>query len=170
MRIYLVGFMGAGKTTAGRVLARRLDWHFVDLDREIERRAGMDIPTLFERHGEEGFRQREHEALQATSSWPRVVIATGGGAFAREANIEVIEQAGVSVWIDPPLELLFERLGRSAKVRPLFQDRARARKLFEDRLPSYARARLRVEVTTEDNSESVAERIIQWLKETPCAI
>ena len=80
VRIYLVGFMGCGKSTVGRSLAQELDWDFVDLDREIQRRANMTIPEIFEAHGEEGFREREYECLLETGHRVRTVLATGGGA------------------------------------------------------------------------------------------
>lgn len=160
--------MAAGKTTVGRVLAARLDWQFVDLDRELERRAGYDIPTLFARDGEQDFRRRELEVIEATAFWTRVVFATGGGAFVGQKNIERIRRAGVTVWIAPSLERVFERLEKSPKVRPLFQDRERARALYEERKPWYEQAHLHVPVSEQDDSESVADRVIGLLRENPC--
>ena len=86
MRIYLTGFMGCGKTTVGRLLARRLGAPFVDLDDEVERRAGMTVREIFERQGEPAFRQMEAEALRGTLALPDVVVAMGGGTMAFEAN------------------------------------------------------------------------------------
>ncbi|HEX6865152.1 MAG TPA: shikimate kinase, partial [Thermoanaerobaculia bacterium] len=96
MRVYLTGFMGSGKTAAGRKLAERLGVPFVDLDSEVERRAGMTVREIFERHGEPAFRGLEQEALQATGELPDVVVATGGGTVTFEANARWIRANGVS--------------------------------------------------------------------------
>jgi shikimate kinase len=170
MRIYLVGFMGAGKTTVGRCLASRLGCTFVDLDSEIEHQAQMSIPMLFEREGEAGFRERESAALRSLAERERVVVATGGGTLTTPGNLELIRSSGRSVFVDPPLELLFERVERSARVRPLFRDREQARCLFEQRLAAYRGAELVVPVTALDRAEQVAERIARRLGENaPCA-
>ncbi len=170
MRIYLVGFMGVGKSTVGRALARRLDWWFVDLDRDIERRTGLDIPTLFAQFGEERFRQAESEALEAVATSGRAVVATGGGTFTRAANVEAIRRSGVSVWLDLALEDLLDRLERSPRVRPLFANREQAAELWSQRCTWYQQADLRIELSPADNPEGVTSRIVELLKERPCAI
>ncbi|HVS15030.1 MAG TPA: shikimate kinase [Thermoanaerobaculia bacterium] len=170
MRIYLVGFMGAGKTAVGRCLARRLGWRFVDLDREIERRSGVSVAEIFEREGEPGFRSRETAALRRISRRQRTVVATGGGTLTDPENAEVIRASGRSVFLDAPLEVLFDRVERSARDRPLFSDRAQARALYESRLAAYRSADLVVPVTAEDRPEAVAERVAARLGSEPCVI
>ena len=173
MRIYLVGFMGAGKSTVGRCLAERLSLSFVDLDREIERRAGAPIPKIFEREGEPGFRVREHAALVAISGQPGIVVATGGGTLGTPENREVIRRSGRSVFLDPPLEVLFERIERSSRARPLFRDREQAAALYRQRLAGYRSADVVIPVTAEDRPDQVAERVAQRLvqpvESRPCA-
>jgi shikimate kinase len=168
MRIYLVGFMAAGKSTVGRALARRLRWPFRDLDREVERRAGKPVPELIEQRGEEAFRALEHEALQLLSARPRAVIATGGGAFCREENRELMKRTGTCVWLDPPLDVLFERVEHSPRARPLFVDRERAAALYAARRPWYEQAHLRIDTRGVTEVERVVDLVLEGLKD-PCA-
>jgi len=170
MRIYLVGFMGAGKTTVGRNVAYRLGWSFVDLDREIERRAGRTIPEIFEREGEEGFRAREAEALRvvAEGERERLVVATGGGALTRAENRALIRATGRSVFLDAPLDLLFERIERSPRVRPLYPGREQARRLYESRLDHYRGADVVIPVVPGDQADRVAERVVGHLGSISC--
>jgi shikimate kinase len=171
MRIYLVGFMGAGKSTVGRALAHRLRWPFRDLDREVERYAGATVPELIEQRGEEAFRVLEHEALERLSARPRAVVATGGGAFCRPENVELMKRTGTCVWLDPPLEVLFERVERSARSRPLFVDRERATALFAARRSWYGQAHLHIDTTGVNDVERVVDLVVEGLKEpgSPCA-
>ena len=117
-RLYLTGFMGAGKTTTGRELAVRAGWSFCDLDDEIECRTGRTIFEIFE-EGEETFRVLEREALERTSEYSRRVIALGGGAFVWRDNREYLADKGVVVYLDVAAEVLFERVRHSNSVRPL---------------------------------------------------
>ena len=170
MRIYLVGFMGAGKSTVGRALARRLRWPFVDLDREIEHRAGASIEDLIAHRGEAAFRGLEHEALARLAEGPRAVVATGGGAFCRHENMELMKRTGTCVFLDPPLEVLCERVERSGRARPLFGDRTSAAALYTARRPFYEQAHLRIDTTDIDDVEQVVELVVAGLKEPGCAI
>lgn len=170
MRIYLVGFMGAGKSTVGRALARRLRWPFLDLDHEIEQRAGMPVADLIRERGEDAFRALEHESLERLAEGPRAVIATGGGAFCREHNVELMKRTGTCVWLDPPVAVLFERIERSGRPRPLFGDRERAAALLESRRPWYEQAHLRIDTTGVNEVEQVVELVVEGLKEPRCAI
>lgn len=117
-RLYLTGFMGAGKTTTGRELAVRAGWSFCDLDDEIEGRTGRTVFDIFE-EGEETFRMLEREALERTSEHSRSVIALGGGAIAWRDNREYLADKGVVVYLDVAAEVLFERLRHGNTKRPL---------------------------------------------------
>jgi shikimate kinase len=166
MRIYLTGFMGSGKSTVGRRLAERLGAPFVDLDEEIEQRAGMRVREIFEQHGEPAFRGLEQEALRATAELPDVVVATGGGTVMFEANEQWIRAHGLSVWLNPAFATIVRRIGGLGKQdRPLFRDEAQALALYRERLPAYRRADLTVDVRPEEQAEEVATRIALRLTE-----
>lgn len=165
MRVFLTGFMGSGKTTVGRLLSDRLELPFIDLDTEIELRAGMSVREIFELGGEALFRRLEHEALASALGRPEAVIATGGGTVAQEANLRLLETGGVSVWLDPPFSLISERIGVLGKEdRPLFQTEAQALELYRSRLGAYRRADVRLEVEPGEEPEEVAARIALLLE------
>jgi shikimate kinase len=160
MRIYLTGFMGCGKTTVGRRLARKLNVEFVDLDEEVERRAGMTVRQIFEAQGEPAFRQMEAEALRGTLARPDVVVAMGGGTMAFEANAALIGAGGLSIWINPAFATIAARIGgRGKSDRPLFKDESQALALYRERLPAYRRADLTVDVAPREGPEEIAARI-----------
>jgi shikimate kinase len=159
--IYLVGFMGSGKSTVGRLLAGRLGWDFVDLDDEIERAAGSKISAVFDAAGEAAFRVLEHRALalqasQARSGEPRVV-ALGGGAFAQTNNRENLADSGVSIWLDCPVEDLWQRVSGMGD-RPLARDKAAFEALHSERRQYYEQADFRVPAEGA-NPEAVVEAI-----------
>jgi shikimate kinase len=118
--IYLVGPMGAGKSTIGRVLAAELHLGFRDSDRVIEERTGADIPWIFDMEGEEGFRDRESAVLEELSKDQKVVIATGGGIILRPQNREIMKTSGYVCYLTASIEQLVERTARDKK-RPLLQ-------------------------------------------------
>ena len=137
--IYLVGLMGAGKTTIGRVLAKRLNLEFIDSDREIEARTGVSIPTVFEIEGEEGFRRREALVIEQLSKQQGCVIATGGGAVLRQDNRDRLKESGFVVYLKVPPHLLWERT-RHDRNRPLLRvddPLARLQELYALRDPLY---------------------------------
>ena len=142
-RIYLVGFMGAGKTSVGRSLAAQLGWAFVDLDAEIERSQKMTIRDIFQKSGEAHFRQIERENLKRLSARPRVVIALGGGATVDPDNRLVIDATGISVWLNVAFETAARRVSMDG-TRPLFKDPEHAERLYQNRLPIYKLARIHV--------------------------
>ena len=122
MRVFLVGFMAAGKSRIGRRLARSLGWTFLDLDSDIAEHEGQPVADLIVERGENWFRERETAALERCARLDRAVIATGGGAFTLERNRRLIAELGASVWLDPPWEALCRRAQRSHKRRPLFEN------------------------------------------------
>lgn len=137
--IYLVGLMGAGKTTVGKALARRLGWQFIDSDHEIEVRTGVSIPTIFEIEGEAGFRARETQVLRELTSLRNVVLATGGGIVLAAENREQLRNNGLVAFLDVPPAQLYERT-RHDRKRPLLQvadPLQRLRDLYVERLPLY---------------------------------
>src|ERR1700761_1901779 len=164
--VALVGMMGAGKSSLGRRLAARLDVTFRDADAEIESAAGCSINEIFARYGEPAFRQGERKVIARLLGLPPHVLATGGGAFADDETRERIKNEAVSVWINVPLHLLIERVGRR-DTRPMLKDGDPAEimtRLFHEREPLYAQADLAI--NSEDGPHGVAvERIVKMLKE-----
>jgi shikimate kinase len=157
-RIYLVGFMGAGKTTVGRRLAQKLGWKFIDLDEEIERREGRPVAQIFREDGEPHFRNLERQYLKEVSSFQTVVVALGGGGFIDAQNRDLAEQTGFTIW----LKVSFAKLADRVKIdgtRPNFTDTDQAQRLFQMREPYYTFAKLHV--STEDASpDAVVDEII----------
>jgi len=168
-RIVLTGFMGAGKTSTGRELARRLGWEFADLDAVVEAGTGLTIAELFERDGEAAFRRIESSALARTLARKQMVLALGGGALETLTNRLLLEQtpATLNVFLDAPFELLQKRvMGHTAgAVRPVFSDATAAEKRFRQRLPFYQRiAGIRVETADLDVMQTVDELLQQLAK------
>jgi shikimate kinase len=160
MRTYLTGFMGCGKTTVGRLLAQRLGVPFVDLDQEVERRAGMTVREIFALQGEPAFRWMESEALRETMALPDVVVATGGGTLTFEGNARLVHANGLAVWLNLPFATIASRVGGQGKTdRPLFRDGSQALALYRERLPAYRRADLTVDIAPDEGPEEIAARI-----------
>ncbi len=137
--IFLVGMMGAGKTSVGRVLARRLGKRFFDSDHVIEERTGVGIPVIFDIEGEAGFRAREHTVLAELTGLENIVLATGGGAVVAADNRKLLRERGTVVYLRGAVRELLNRT-RHDKNRPLLQTqdpRARLDALFEERDPLY---------------------------------
>ncbi|MCP4658947.1 MAG: shikimate kinase [bacterium] len=169
MRIYLTGFMGAGKTTVGESLAAILEYRLTDLDREIEERAGLSISEIFARYGEARFRDLEHLCLQETAQRDDTVIATGGGTITFKRNLTLIRRLGVSVWLNPSFATIVDRIGGRGKWnRPLFRSEDQALALFRQRLPAYRVADLEVDVAPPETISEVAARIVLRLRERNC--
>lgn len=122
MRIFLIGFMGSGKTTLGRKLAQYLQHEFVDVDKQIEAKIGMSIAHYFHLHGEEAFRKLEREVLQSSTYPHNAVIATGGGAPCYADNLEWMQRCGKVVYLSLPPRALANRLKNSKTERPLLKD------------------------------------------------
>ena len=160
-RIYLVGFMGAGKSTVGRELSLKLRCPFLDLDSEIERAEGMPVREIFSRFGEPRFRELEREHLIRLSA-ATAVIALGGGAYINGENRKVVNETGVAVWLDASFDRIQERV-RPDGSRPLLADVEQARKLYGERLPTYRLARIHV-LTDNRLPDAIAEEIVRRVK------
>jgi len=162
-RLVLTGFMGAGKTTVGRLLAARLNWDFLDLDAYIESRTGLAIPSIFSTHGEARFRQLESTALASALGRNRLVLALGGGAPEVLTNRLLLEQtpATSTTFLDAPFPTLFDRcmmqaLNPGATDRPIMADPAAAEASFLARHPIYRRlARLTLDTASLTPEETV---------------
>ncbi|WP_260706053.1 shikimate kinase [Edaphobacter flagellatus] len=168
-RIVLTGFMGAGKSTVGRLLASRLGWNFLDLDTHIENRTGATIAELFSHYGESHFRRLESTALASALSRPDTVLALGGGAPEEITNRLLIEQtpATLAIFLDAPFPTLFDRCMLQEIARPVLADPAVAEQRFARRRPLYARlAHITVE-TSSHTPQTTVESILQSLNQTP---
>ncbi len=162
-KVYLVGFMGAGKSTLARALAQRLHWAVEDIDARIERREHRDIPTIFRQDGEAYFRTVEREELVALLPQRGVVIATGGGTFADPVNRELMLRDGAVIWLDAPLSRLLERVPLDGR-RPMAADRSGMERLYNQRLAAYQHAHLRLD-TGRASVEALVDQAADWLGE-----
>ncbi|MEM0955599.1 MAG: shikimate kinase AroK [Pseudomonadota bacterium] len=164
--VFLVGPMGAGKTTIGRLLAQALKLDFIDSDLEIEARAGADIPWIFDVEGEAGFREREARAIAELSARTGIVLATGGGAILQLRNRELLASRGVVVYLYASLERQIERTARD-RNRPLLQvedPAAKLKALMEERDPLYRAVADHVMETDGEPPRNVAQRLVRLLK------
>ena len=157
--IYLVGFMGSGKSTIGRRLADELGWWFVDLDADIEAQQGISIAEIFDTKGEEEFRRIESAALLSrvleVENGRPTVAALGGGAYIQPGNMELLEEHGVTIWIDCPFSIVNSRVGK-ASHRPLARDPQRFQRLYLERRANYAKCDFRIEISGDDPEPAVA--------------
>ncbi len=161
-KVYLVGFMGAGKTSVGRALAKRLDWRFVDIDQEIESRERLTVSDIFQRHGEPHFRSVERSVLADHVALRHAVVATGGGTFADPHNRAIIKADGAAVWLDVPLERVIARIPQDGR-RPLAADRANLERLFHSRRAAYEQAHLHLDAGRAP-VESLVDQLVEWLE------
>lgn len=156
--LYLVGFMASGKSTIGGRLADELGWTFFDIDKDIEEQERRSVSEIFSRQGESAFREIETQMIRRRISHVQCgspcVFALGGGAFAQPRNWELIENNGVTIWLDCTLERVRRRLGDD-NTRPLARDQNGLAKLYADRRPLYSRADFRVEIESDDVKEVV---------------
>jgi len=160
-KLYLVGFMGAGKTSVARALARRLDWKIEDIDERIERRERRDIPSIFRQHGEPYFRAVEREELIALLPHRGTVVATGGGTVVDASNRELMLRDGAVVWLDVPFATVLDRVPVNGR-RPLAADRLEMEQLYNQRLMAYRQAHLRVDAGR-GSVEALVDQIVEWL-------
>jgi shikimate kinase len=171
LSIFIVGMMGAGKSTVGVRLARRLNRAFIDVDRELESRLGVDIPTVFDLEGEDGFRRREAQLIDELSRQRDHVLATGGGAVLLPANRQALSSRGLVVYLRATPVDLWQRLRRD-KHRPLLQaenPRQRVLELVEQRDPLYLAIADHVVSTGRQPVDVAVESIIDWMSHPECA-
>ena len=167
--VVMVGMMGCGKTAIGRALADRLNVPFLDSDAEIEAAANAAITEIFTRDGEAFFRKREAEVIGRLLTGPAGILSTGGGAFMQSVNRAAIDELAVSVWLDAPLPLLWERV-RHKDTRPLLQTAdplATLTEIFHDRSPIYAEAGIHVDVKSHTSIEQTTDQVIAALAAHP---
>lgn len=163
--IFLIGPMGAGKTTIGRHLSEMLSWPFLDSDHEIEKRTGATIPWIFDVEGEEGFRRREEAMIEELTALKKVVLATGGGAVLRESNRHNLHQRGIVIYLETPVAMQLERTAYD-RNRPLLQTQNPQQKLTEllkIRDPLYRETAHLIVPTTHGCARDLAQSIIQAL-------
>ncbi|MEB3341979.1 shikimate kinase [Okeania sp.] len=165
VNIYLVGMMGAGKTTVGHLLAQRLGYSFLDTDNLITEAAGKSISEIFATEGEAGFRELETNILSEVSSYKKLIIATGGGIVVKPFNWSYL-QYGIVVWLDVPVEVLHSRL-QGDQTRPLLQNSNpfdKLQKLLEERRAFYASADIHVSISAKDTPEEVTTLVLSEIE------
>ena len=164
--IVLVGMMGAGKTHIGRILAENLGLNFYDSDQLIEERAGLSIPEIFERYGEEKFRMSEHKTISETLERGPMVLSTGGGALLNPETVTLLQDRTHIVWINAPIELMWSRV-KDGGHRPLLQTenpRQTLEELLEARKPLYEQAHIKV-INDDRPTKQIVLDIINLLSE-----
>lgn len=161
-KIYLVGFMAAGKSTLARALANRLGWRAEDIDESIEAREHRSVAAVFARSGEAYFRTIERQVLLDLLPPRHVVVATGGGTFVDPDSRSMINRDGVSIWIDAPIARIIERLPPDGR-RPLAADRGQFERLYDTRQQAYACAHFRLDAARASVDELV-EQLLVWLE------
>lgn len=137
--IVLCGFMGSGKTVVGKELAKILGVKFVDTDELIEEEQGVAIKAIFATHGEDYFRDLEYEMCKKVAEMNGVVVSTGGGAMTFKRNVDAIKEGSKVVFLDASFDVICDRIGDSS-IRPLFQDKEKAKKLYDERKDKYLSA------------------------------
>ncbi len=154
--------MGAGKTVVGRELAKITGRKFVDTDELIEKEQGVAIAAIFAAHGEDYFRDLEHEMCKKVSEMKNAVVSTGGGAMTFERNVESIKKNGKVVFLDASFDVICERVGNGA-TRPLFKDKENARRLYDERREKYLKAS-DIVVNGDNSARMTALEIAQMVK------
>jgi shikimate kinase len=160
--VFLVGFMGTGKSSVGACLAELLGVRFVDTDALVEREEGRSVERIFRESGEDHFRQMERRVLRELDSTEPLVVATGGGLFTGEAERSWMNERGHTVWLDVPLDELRKRIGEGSG-RPLWKDDAAFLEMFETRKKAYRQAHHRVDAG-HGSPEEIARRILEMVQ------
>jgi shikimate kinase len=161
-KIYIVGFMAAGKTTVARALAKRLGWQAADIDELIERRERQTVADIFAKQGEPYFRASERAVLFEQLQPRHIVVATGGGTFVDPQNRAAINRDGVSVWLDVPFDRAVARVPVDGR-RPLAADRAEFERLYHQRRAAYQHAHVRLDAGRA-SVDALVEQLVDWLE------
>ncbi len=167
--VVLVGMMGAGKTAVGKAVSAMLRAPFLDSDAEIEKAANMTIPEIFERDGEPFFRLKERQVISRLLDRQQGILSTGGGAYMSTENREIISEKGVAVWLNADLDLLWSRV-KHKDTRPLLRvpdPHGALSKLYNERVPIYAKADLAVRSEPGLSIDDMASRVVEALKTRP---
>jgi shikimate kinase len=159
-KIYLVGFMGAGKSSVARALSRRIGWRAEDIDERIEAREGRSVADIFAQHGESYFRNVESAVLRELLPERQLIVASGGGTFADAENRAIMLLDGAVAWLDVPLTRIIERVPQDGR-RPLASDRTQMEQLFERRRAAYSQAHVRIDASRP--MPEVVERVLDWI-------
>lgn len=159
-KLYLVGFMGAGKTSVARALGRRIDWRVEDIDERIESRERRSVASIFAQNGETYFRAAERSILQELLPERNVIVATGGGTFVDPDNRVAMLADGAVAWLDVPLTRILDRVPPDGR-RPLAGDRAQMEQLFARRQVAYGQAHVRIDASRP--IDEVVERLLEWI-------
>ncbi|MCE1199912.1 MAG: shikimate kinase [Marinilabiliales bacterium] len=170
MRIFLTGYMGCGKSTMGRKLAAKLNLHFIDLDKYIEERNFKTVPAIFAQEGENGFREKERQALEEVTQFEDIVIGTGGGAPCFFDNMERMNRSGITIYLAPDTDILATRLLKSKTERPLIagKDRAELELFIQNallvRAPFYEQSKIIIRGRNDIEAEEVLQEIEKHIR------
>ena len=159
-KLYLVGFMGAGKTTVARALGRRIGWRTEDIDERIEARERRSVAAIFAQDGEPYFRRAERTVLHELLPERNVIVATGGGTFVDPDNRSAMLADGAVAWLDVPLTRILDRVPPDGR-RPLAGDREQMEQLFARRQVAYGQAHVRIDASRP--IDEVVERLLEWI-------
>jgi len=161
VNLYLIGMMGVGKTTIGKLFAQEIGYRFVDTDEVIVKAAGKSINEIFVENGEAEFRQLESDVLSQVCAYTKLIVATGGGIIMQQHNWSYLRH-GLIVWLDAPIEILLQRLAED-NTRPLLQDphpESKLLSLLEQRQPMYSQADLQITISATETPEEISTRIL----------
>lgn len=165
--MYLIGMMGAGKTTVGQLLAEKLGYHFFDTDEVIVKVTGKSINEIFAEEGEGGFREIETQVLAELSAYKNLTVATGGGIILGQMNWSYLQQ-GIVVWLDVPVGQLYDRL-RHDTTRPLLKDKnplAKLETILAEREAFYAQADVRIGVARGETPEEIVVKVLNEIEKS----
>jgi shikimate kinase len=161
-KIYLVGFMGAGKSTLATAIGARLDWRVEDIDTLVEQREHLTVAEIFAQRGERHFRDAERAVLAELLPTRHAIIATGGGTYADPGNRSLINRDGVSMWLDVSLRRVIERLPTDGR-RPLASNRSEMERLFRARQSAYRHSHVRLDADRASTG-ALVEQVVDWLE------